>query len=577
MASPDPPSAATISLPEALALLDGDARPAADGVANGKFALWLGSGISMNTVPGLSGAIHNVLEFLQSRADHADEKCEHRRALKDAIGLVELGETEASEVDLTRPVDEWPHLERILRRLVRRYSELLDLRVRHTSEDYLLWEGVDIQGTYAASLAPGTEHLCIAILTLEGVIQEIPSANWDGLIEAAIQELAVEPAQSLEVYVLNPDFQDPRTAPRLLKFHGCAVLAAQHPTEYRAALIGRRSQITEWTEHPESSLMCRALTTLATEKRTLMIGLSAQDEDIQNVFTKAKALMPWVWEAASPAYAFAEQTIGDMQKNLLKVVYRQQYQDHVGDIEEGALIQAYAEPLLAALVLDVLAAKLGKYIQHASAPALTASDRVTLAEGITQLRNEAAARIEPDRREAIRLSIKAQRRALELFRTGEETAPDDTRYSPLSQTTVEGISSDAGLTTGGMPALAAALGILGRGESDATWTLEVASAASSAPGALTVSSATGTNTAIHFAANSRSAIRQEALASVIGARDDTIFVHSVRPIANSPRSPRVGYGRTGRSGIRHVDMEDLLGRCTSIKHLEEQFRSAASI
>ena len=577
MSTAEQPTAATITVRQTLELLDGHARPVADGIANGKYALWLGSGISMNTVPGLAGAVQNVLEFLQTRVDAADSSCEHRRALKDAIKLAELGESELAEVDLTRPVTEWAHLNQILNKLVRRYSEVLDIRVAGEEEDYLLWEGVDIQGTYAASLAPGGEHLCVAILALEGAIHDVPSANWDGLVETAVRQLAEYPEQALEVFVLNSDFQDSSGAPRLLKFHGCAVLAAHDEAAYRSALVGASSHITDWPEHDESSVMCTALTMLATEKRTLMIGLSAQDSDIQNVFTKAKNLMPWTWPTASAAYAFAEQEIGSMQKNLLKVVYRQHYQQHLREIEESALIQAYAEPLLAALVLDVLAAKLKAYIASAPAPSISEDDRRMLGDGILHIRDEVAERSEPNRLGSIRLMIEAQSRTLAMFRTGRAPEPGDTTYRPLNDTPVERIPVDPALATGGLPELATALGILGRGDGDDDWKLNVEPASSSTPGALRVSSGTGADVAVHFAANSGAAVRQEALASVTAAPDKTIMIHSTHPVASAHRNPRVAYGRTGHTPIRHVDMEDLLDRCTSTDDLQRQFRLAASI
>jgi hypothetical protein len=577
MSPPEPPTAATITIREALALLDGHVRPVADGIADGKYALWLGSGISMSSAPGLTGAIQNVLEFLQTRADTNDEACEHHKALKDAIKLADLGEPMLSEVDLTRPVGEWANLQQILRKLVGSYSQLLDLRVHGEKEDYLLWHGVGISGTYGAPLDPGSEHLCLAILALEGIIHDVPSANWDGLIETAIQQLAEHPNQALEVVVVSEDFQDPSGAPRLLKFHGCAVLAVEHEERYRPALIGTSSRITGWTEAPESKVMCTALTQLATERRTLMIGLSAQDVDIQNVFTKAKGQMPWTWPTESPAYAFAEQEIGSMQRNLLKVVYREHYEEHGKEIEESALIKAYAEPLLAALVLDVLAAKLKAYIAAADAPKISAADRRTLEDGVNHIRNEIAERFADDRLGSIRLMIQAQSRALGMLRDGNAPTAGETTYRPLSANSVSGIRVELGLATGGMPGFASALGILGRGEAAGTWHLNVDPPASADPGAFRVASGTGTDVAVHFAANHGSAVKQEALASVRAAPEKTIMIHSTKPVESTARNPRVTYGRTGRAAIRHVDMEDLLSRCSSTGELEQRFRLAASI
>ena len=577
MAPPEGPTAATITITETLELLDDHARAVADGIANGRYALWLGSGISMNSVPGLSGAVRNVLELLQAHADTSDPACVHHKALKAAIKIARLRKHELDALDLTKPVGEWANLEQILDNLVGRYSELLDIRLAGTKQDYLLWEGVDIKATYAAAAEPGSEHLCVAILALEGAVHEIPSANWDGLIETATQELAESPEQALHVIVLGEDFRDTSTAPRLLKFHGCAVLAAQDESRYRAALVGARSQITGWPEQDESKVMCNALKTLATERRTLMIGLSAQDTDIQNVFLKAKSLMPWTWPTTTPAYVFAEQEIGSDQQNLLRVVYREQYEQHGPEIEASALIQAYAEPLLVALVLAVLERKLTAYIAEARAPGIPQTERETLAHGISHIRHRVAERFEPDRLGATRRMIQAQSRALGMFRTGEEPAVTETVYRPLSNTPADRIAIDPELATSGLPGLATALGILGTGDAAGHWTLGVQPTGSKVPGALTITGGAGIDAAIHFAANAGAAIHQEKLPSVATDPGRTIMIHSTRPVTEAPRSPRGTFGRTGHATIRHIDMEALLDTCTSAAELEEHFRLAASI
>jgi hypothetical protein len=54
----------------------------------------------------------------------------------------------------------------------------------------VLWNGVNITATFAdQALEPDVEHICIAILILEGVASEIASANWDGLVEKAVERL----------------------------------------------------------------------------------------------------------------------------------------------------------------------------------------------------------------------------------------------------------------------------------------------------------------------------------------------------------------------------------------------------
>lgn len=119
------------------------------------------------------------------------------------------------------------------------------------------------------------EHLCIGILVLEGAVSEAASANWDGLIEAAIVELAADADAILRVVVLPDELREPERALTLLKFHGCAVLATRDPDKYRKAIVATRPQITAWnTSHSTKPIRDR-MVSLATTKPTLMIGLSS--------------------------------------------------------------------------------------------------------------------------------------------------------------------------------------------------------------------------------------------------------------------------------------------------------------
>ena len=59
-----------------------------------------------------------------------------------------------------------------------------------------------MRDTYGTLQEPDCEHLCIAILALEGVLGNAVSANWDGLIEAAVAQLAGHPDHVMRVVVL---------------------------------------------------------------------------------------------------------------------------------------------------------------------------------------------------------------------------------------------------------------------------------------------------------------------------------------------------------------------------------------
>jgi hypothetical protein len=110
----------------------------------------------------------------------------------------------------------------------------------------LLWEAVDVVRAYAdPTKTPDVEHLCVAVLALEGVVSDIASPNWDGLVERAVAELG-GPAPVLRVCVLPEETRALKLRATLYKFHGCAVKAGADEAQYRGVLVGRQSQIHEW-------------------------------------------------------------------------------------------------------------------------------------------------------------------------------------------------------------------------------------------------------------------------------------------------------------------------------------------
>ena len=184
---------------------------------------------------------------------------------------------------------------------------------------------MNITATFAdPALEPDVEHICIAILILEGVASEIASANWDGLVEKAVEMLTAG-APALVVCVRPEDLREPALRARLFKFHGCAVKASGDEATFRPYLVGRQSQIHGWVAQPENAPMAHRLIDLIATKPTLMMGLSAQDANIQAIFAHAEARMAWPWPGDRPSYVFSENAIGVDQRGLLKNVYRAAY------------------------------------------------------------------------------------------------------------------------------------------------------------------------------------------------------------------------------------------------------------
>jgi len=570
------PTAATITVREAIALLDGPFASLAEGVAQRRYAFWLGSGISRERVDDLRGVIARVLTHLRDGIDAANPCCAYRTALTEAIALAHLSPSDRAQVDFAVPAAKWPVIDTILTNLTREYSRLLDIRVGgHAEPDYLLWDVVNVPATFAAASAtPDCEHMCLAILVLEGVVPDVPTANWDGLIEAAVDELTGAAGTALRVCILPDDLRQPPLLARLLKFHGCAVRAATEPHTYRPLLIARYSQITDWPHNGDYALMRHQLVDLAATKPTLMIGLSAQDVNIQFLFAEARALVAWAWPCNPPAHVFAEDGLGDDQRNILRVVYREAYDRNVPAIEASALFRAYAKPALTALVLHILCAKLRALAQAVAAPHLTDAERTVIERGIVRLRNRLSDAAEPDRLAFIRSVVRAATQVMALFQDGTPVA--DRRYRALGDAPVHRIAAGPDLATNGMRELAAALGVLGLGDEAGDWTVSEPDPTRPQAGALRLVSG-GTTMRIFFAANARAGVHLEINGLVTPADSDAVIVHSTSPVPKMARSPLAPPGRIGRTGLRNVGMAGLLHEATSSGSLGARFREEAAL
>lgn len=230
--------AVTMSMLDVLRKLDGEFAEVAAAFENGEFALWVGSGISRGA-PNLGKLIERAMEFLRKGAADPATADDFTPALEEALRIAEANQADVAP-HLNTAFENWPEVLRtdVIGRLWNKYSELLDVRVPNKDDDYLLWDGIDVREAFANPPPPAAEHLAIAILVLEGVAQEIASANWDGFIEAAVDRLGRGCSGNLQV-VVDPDhLRDGAAKARLLKFHGCIIHATQDPAKYRQFLTG---------------------------------------------------------------------------------------------------------------------------------------------------------------------------------------------------------------------------------------------------------------------------------------------------------------------------------------------------
>jgi hypothetical protein len=568
---PPTPAADKITVLETLALLDGDFSSLAEGVENGEYALWLGSGISRGRIAGLDGVLQKLIEFLRVRVG-ADPDCPYRLALDQVIALGAPSEAEQAAIDYAVESATWAGFDKILIRLSQVYSRVLSVVVEGHGPDFLLWEGTDFTNTFADEI-PDVEHLAIGILALEGVVTELASANWDGLLEAGVRDLG-HGLNFYRVCVTGDDFRGPAASAKLYKFHGCALRAIAEEAEYRPLLIAREGQIALWIGVQRFEMMRQELIGIASRERTLMVGLSAQDANIRQLFVQARGRHPWQWNNDPAPHIFAEDHLKEDQRLLLEISYGDDYQANRVEIGRRSHIRAFGKPLLTALVLHVMAAKLIAMMRTADAPQISEDDRREVESGIRHLR-DLAGRVSDANPLAFmrRLPKQAARAKVQLQQGSSPAGP--IAYIPLSSRGVHQIAADANLVPTGQREAAAGLGLLGLGERDGDWSLSADDPDDPRSGAMRVRSVNG-EARVVFVANSHHAVRLEREGVYSEDDGDIILVHSEDIIVPQQRSPSAKL-RGGQPTARHVEMGHLLRTAANAHELRAQFRQGMAL
>lgn len=562
------PTAGEITVAETLSLLDAEFPGVAQAVARGQYALWLGSGISLERVVGVPAVIGRVIEYLRSRMDAGNDTCRYRIAL-DKV-LERLSSPERQRLHLNQPVETWPEEDRkiVTCRLAETYAEVLETPLDGESDaDFLLWKAVDVQGCFTGD-DPDAEHLCIVMLTLEGAFNDISSANWDYLIEAAERDLTGAVGSAIDVCILAGDFQNASGRAKLLKYHGCAVRAVAAPAVYRPLLIARTPQIQQYRTNAAYHVMRTHLVSLVQERRTLMIGFSAQDSDIQEVFVDGAPPSKWSWTDDPKAFIFAEDQLKQGQRTVLSTAYGGDYAGNRNAIEAAARIRAYAKPLLIALLLSVLEQKAAALAELGLPTDWLPAERATIIEGLRQLRDAAAAHSNPDRLPFIKALVAALNFGLDLYHHG---STDHGRYIPLSAGPIQHVCAVPVLT--GLRQASVALAILGKGAANGDWTV-----APEPTAATPITLDRGERAVrVFFAANDDVAIQMIQNGHVDLDSDDTVLVLSASAKARVSRNPGSRYGRGSKPGLREVCMRTVIGGAADASDLITSFKWSASL
>ena len=180
---------------------------------------------------------------------------------------------------------------------------------------------------------------------LKGIAPGVQTTNWDGLIEAALQKLALVPEKVPQGRSDPEDLREQNRRSESVKFHGCAVRARGDEDTYRPLLIARTVQISGWTT--EHVVMKDHLQLVYSTMPALLVGLSAQDANIHTVFNQAiknlrrnLAIVTTCSDVCQPAPGLSPQArpSGHLRRRL-----RTERHSHQG----ASLLGAYAKPALA--------------------------------------------------------------------------------------------------------------------------------------------------------------------------------------------------------------------------------------
>lgn len=577
------PTAHQITVREVLEKFTNEFASVANAVENGEFALWVGSGIS-SKAPNLGNLIERAVDYIRVRAIDPATAATFMPALEEALTLAEVAPASV-EARLGDPLADWPEHGAIIDRLWNKYSRVLDIRIAGTAPDFILWDAIDIGQAFIDPPPPAAEHLCIAILALEGAVQEIASANWDGFIESAVHRLSNGVPGVMQVVVDPNQLRGPIGRARLLKFHGCIVQATREPDVFRRFLTGSHTQIMDWPESPDFAAMRNAVVGLATTHKTLVMGLSIQDSNLQTLFTRAKAAHAWPWPCApeAPAHIFCEDTIKPGQRDVLRLCYSETYNLDPASIHGATLLRAWGAKVLIALVLKLLCDKLLRLMELG----LDASGKGAMAELLKPLlegfRDDVAELAKPapgvdDLTPFVNNAIALWSRMLAVYRGGGLPLNSE-GYETLSISTPGLIAADHNAQAMSLGRLGVALSLLQHGRTTGLWKLSPPASNDLTSGAMGACAlrADGLERPVFVVKSATDAIKLKSQGAF--ANNNAIVVHAddawhhMMAGGGTARRMRSAPGRTGHVGETHVSLGDLLVRCGDVAQLQKEFIS----
>ena len=379
----------------------------------------------------------------------------------------------------------------------------------------------------------------------------------------------------ISVCVLSSDLQAAPNAPKLLKFHGCAVRARDDEATYRPRIVSRDAQFANWVNDERIKGLVQHLEVTIGERPTFMLGLSAQDFNIKHLFGAARTKLSWTWPGDRPSYVFSEDKLTSGQATILQIVYGEKFNGSARkEIKSKSLLRAFAKPLLLALVLYVLCAKLIRLAQLFFKSA-EGSMSDWIGQGIVALRDSIARHDNGDRVAFAEGLIRHLTRFRRLASVGEAEVTSALTYEPLTTQSVSTIRANTELESNGIPETGVALAILGHGIAGGFWTIAESSVLDAHAPMAVVKSSHG-ESCLFFAATERAEQTFYAQGR-LRKDDDAILIRAQPRYSRQQRSPSNRHRRTGKAGTREVSIPTLFQGSPAPQEVMARFRLEASL
>src|SRR5699024_5397035 len=319
--------------------------------------------------------------------------------------------------------------------------------------------------------------------------------------------------------------------------------------------------------------MRKHLEVLYTDHPTLMIGLSAQDANLQTVFARAIQDLARPWPATTPAVVLSEEQLKSHHQNLLKLTYGPDHHGHATTIAKSALLGSYGEPTLLALVLSSLTQKLAFLLYYALEPEWESDEIQRFREDLLGLRDEVANLGDVDRWAFLTRLIDTSNLTLKIFRTGYASAGSRNRYEPLSDRPVTQAILSPDFPGQAFGWLGIALALVGRGQTSGHWTVSPGDIRTPWDGVLRLMTAQQ-DAKVFFVKDSAPLATLEVKTSIDDGDSDVFIIVADEEPPRSARSPRSRFGRDGKVRAGHFSIATNLANTTSADELYEAFKLA---